>query len=34
MKLEVGKFVRTKAGMIAKIISKYNVSGSLHKDEI
>lgn len=32
--LEVGKFVRTKAGMIAKIISKDNVSGSLHKDEI
>lgn len=34
MKLEKGNFVRTKAGMIAKIISKYNVSSSLHRDEI
>ena len=33
-KLEPNMYVRTKNGMIAKIISKYNVSGSLHKDEI
>ena len=34
MKLEVGMYVRTEKGMIAKIISKEDVSGSLHKEEI
>lgn len=34
MKLEVGMYVRTKKGMMAKIISKEDVSGSLHKEEI
>lgn len=34
MKLEENMYVRTKAGMIAKIISKEDVSGSLHKEEI
>jgi hypothetical protein len=34
MKLEVGMYVRTKAGMIAKIVSKEDVSGSLHREEI
>lgn len=34
MKLEVGMFVRTKNGMIAKIVSKEDVSGSLHREEI
>ena len=34
MKLEVGMYVRTKNGMIAKIISKEDVSGSLHREEI
>ena len=34
MKLEVGMYVRTKAGMIAKIIDKRDVSGSLHREEI
>ena len=34
MKLEVGMYVRTKSGMIAKIIDKRDVSGSLHREEI
>ena len=34
MKLEEGMYVRTKKGMMAKIISKEDVSGSLHKEEI
>lgn len=34
MKLEVGMYVRTKNGMIAKIIDKRDVSGSLHREEI
>ena len=34
MKLKVGMYVRTKNGMIAKIISKEDVSGSLHREEI
>lgn len=34
MKLEVGMYVRTLNGMIAKIISKKDVSGSLHREEI
>ena len=34
MKLEVGMYVRTKTGMIAKIIDKRDVSGSLHREEI
>lgn len=34
MKLEVGMYVRTKAGMISKIVSKEDVSGSLHREEI
>lgn len=34
MKLEVGMYVRTEKGMMAKIISKEDVSGSLHKEEI
>ena len=34
MKLEEGIYVRTEKGMIAKIISKEDVSGSLHKEEI
>ena len=34
MKLEIGMYVRTKAGMIAKIVSKEDVSGSLHREEI
>ena len=34
MKLEEGMYVRTKAGMIAKIIDKRDVSGSLHREEI
>ena len=34
MKLEVGMYVRTKNGMISKIISKEDVSGSLHREEI
>ena len=33
-KLEVGMYVRTKVGMIAKIIDKRDVSGSLHREEI
>ena len=33
MKLEVGMYVRTKSGMIAKIIDKRDVSGSLHREE-
>lgn len=32
MKLEVGMYVRTKIGKIAKIINKYDNSGSLHKE--
>ena len=32
MKLEVGMYVRTKVGKIAKIINKYDNSGSLHKE--
>lgn len=31
MKLEVGMYVKTKVGKIAKIINKYDNSGSLHK---
>ena len=34
MKLEEGMYVRTEKGMMAKIISKEDVSGSLHKEEI
>lgn len=34
MKLEVGMYVRTKNGMIAKIVSKEDVSGSLHRKEM
>ena len=34
MKLEIGMYVRTKNGMIAKIIDKRDVSGSLHREEI
>lgn len=34
MKLEVGMYVRTEKGMMAKIILKEDVSGSLHKEEI
>ena len=30
MKLEVGMYVRTKKGRIAKIIEKFDNSGSLH----
>ena len=32
MKLEVGMYVRTKSGKIAKIINKYDNSGSLHNE--
>lgn len=32
MKLEVGMYVRTKVGKIAKIINKYDNSGSLHNE--
>lgn len=32
--LEPNMYVRTKKGMIAKIVSKENVSGSLHREEI
>lgn len=32
MKLGVGMYVRTKVGKIAKIINKYDNSGSLHKE--
>lgn len=32
--LKVGMYVRTKNGMIAKIILKEDVSGSLHREEI
>lgn len=31
MKLEKGMYIRTKAGKIAKIINKYDNSGSIHK---
>ena len=34
MELKEGMYVRTKAGMIAKIIDKRDVSGSLHREEI
>ena len=34
MKLEVGDYIRTKKGKIAKIISKEDVSSSLHRKEI
>ena len=34
MKLEVGMYVRTKNGMVAKIIDKRDISGSLHREEI
>lgn len=34
MKLEEGMYVRTEKGMMAKIILKEDVSGSLHKEEI
>lgn len=34
MKLEVGMYVITRNGMIAKIIDKRDVSGSLHREEI
>lgn len=34
MELKEGMYVRTKKGMIAKIVSKENVSGSLHREEI
>ena len=34
MKLKPNMYVRTKAGMIAKIIDKRDVSGSLHREEI
>ena len=34
MKLEPNMYVRTKNGMIAKIVSKEDVSGSLHREEI
>lgn len=34
MKLEEGMYVRTKNGMVAKIVSKEDVSGSLHRKEI
>ena len=34
MKLEKRMYVRTKNGMIAKIIDKRDVSGSLHREEI
>lgn len=34
MKLKEGMYVRTKNGMIAKIVSKEDVSGSLHRKEI
>ena len=33
-KIEPNMYVRTKAGMIAKIVSKEDVSGSLHREEI
>lgn len=32
MKLEEGMYIRTKAGKIAKIINKYDNSGSIHKE--
>lgn len=32
MKLEEGMYVRTKVGKIAKIINKYDNSGSLHNE--
>ena len=34
MELKPNMYVRTKAGMISKIISKEDVSGSLHREEI
>ena len=34
MKLEVGMYVRTKKGRIAKIIEKFDNSGSLHSKNI
>ena len=34
MKLKEGMYVRTKNGMVAKIVSKEDVSGSLHRKEI
>ena len=34
MKFETNMYVRTKAGMIAKIIDKRDVSDSLHREEI
>ena len=34
MKLEVGMYVRTKNGKIAKIVDKINNSGSIHNDNI
>lgn len=33
MELKVGMYVRTKSGMLAKIIDKRDVSGSLHQEE-
>lgn len=34
MKLEVGDYIRTKKGKIAKIVSKEDVYGGLHREEI
>ena len=34
MKLEVGDYVRTKKGKIAKIVSKEDVYSGLHREEI